>query len=114
MEDSELPTMDTEEGGDESEDGARQTDLKEGVEPDRLRRSRDWESVMKGSQGLAYDDPWPDSDAMMTGVECPRGTASWPPTQGPVTPCMPGLPMDRLLPMEAMEVHMNEVELEDL
>ena len=91
--------MDTEEREDESEDGARQTDLEEGVEPDRQWHSRDWESVMEGLQGLAYDDPQSDSNAMMMGVECPQGTASSPPTQGPATLCMPGSPMDRLPPM---------------
>ena len=113
-EDTKLPTTDTEERGDESEDGARQTDLEEGVEPDRQWRSRDWQSVMEGSEGLAYDDLWSDSDAMMTGVECLQGTMSLPPTWGPVTPHMPGSPMDRFLPMEAMEVHVNEVGLEGL
>ena len=108
------PTTDPEERGDESEDGARQTDLVEGVEPDRWRHSRDWESVMEGLQGLAYDDPRSDSNAMKTGADCPRGTTSMPPTQGPVTPRMPGSPMDQLPPMEAVEVHVNEAELEDL
>ena len=114
MQDPELLTMDTEERGNESEDGARQTDLEEEVEPDRQQRSWDWESVMEGSQGLAYDDPQSDSDAMMMGVECPWGTMSSPPTWGPATLCMPGSPMDRLPPMEAMEVYVNKVKLEDL
>ena len=114
MQDPELPTMDTEEWGKESEDGARQTDLKEGVEPDRQRRSQDWEAVMEGSQGLAYDDPWSDSGAMMMGVDCPWGTTSSPPTWSPATLHMPGSPMDQLPPMEAMEVHVDESELEDL
>ena len=114
VEDPKLPTTDTEEWWNESEDGARQTDLKKGVELDRQWHSQDWESVMEGSQGLAYDDPQSDSDATMTGAECPWGTASSPPTWGPVIACMPGSPMDRLPPMEAMEVHMNEAELEDL
>ena len=114
VQDPEPPTTDTEEWGDECEDGARQADLKEGVEPDRRRCSRDWESVMEGSQGLAYDDPWSDSDAMMMGAECLWGTVSSPPTQGPATPRMPGSPMDQLPLMEAVEVHVNEAELEDL
>ena len=42
---------DTEEWGDDSEDGARQTDLKERVEPDRQWHSQDWESVMEGLLG---------------------------------------------------------------
>ena len=106
--------MDAEEQEDESEDRARQTDHEEGVEPDRWQHSWDWEAVMEGSQGLAYDDLQSDSDATMTGVECLWGTASSPPTQGPVTLCMLGSPMDQLPPMEAVEVHVNEAELEDL
>ena len=72
---------------------------------------------MEGSQGLAYDDPWSDSDAMVMGVDCPWGPASSPYTWTPATPCMLGSPMDRLLPMEAaitVEVHVTESELEDL
>ena len=107
VQDPEPPTMDAEEQEDESEDRARQTDHEEGVEPDRWQHSWDWESVMEGSQGLAYD-PRSDSDATMTGVECPWGTASSPPTRGPATLCMPGSPM------ETLEVHVNEAELEDL
>ena len=108
MQDPEPLTMETEEWGDESEDGTRQTDLRKGVEPDRWQHSWDLESVMEGSQGLAYDDPWSDSDAMMMGVDYPWGTMSLPPTQGPVTLHMLGSPM------EALEVHVNEVEFEDL
>ena len=106
--------MDTEEQGEESEDGARQTDLKEGVEPDRWRHSWDWEAVMEGSQGLAYDDLWSDSNATVKGADCPWGPVSPPHTRSPVTLHMLGSPMDRLPPMEAMEVYVNESELEDL
>ena len=81
----EPPTMDTEEQGEESEDGARQTNLKEGVEPNRRRRSWDWEAVMQGSQGLAYDNLQSDSDATVTVADCPWGPASLPHTQSPVT-----------------------------
>ena len=62
---------------------------------------------MEGSQGLAYDDPQSDSDAMVMGVDCPRGPASSPHTWSPVTLCMLGSPMDQLPPMEAVEVHMK-------
>ena len=58
--DPEPPTMDTEEQGEESEGGARQTDLEEGVKPNGWRCLRDWEAVMEGLQGLAYDDPQSD------------------------------------------------------
>ena len=113
----EPPTTDTKEQVEESEDGARQTDLKEGVEPNRQQCSWDWEAVMEGSQGLAYDDPWSDSDAMVMGADCPRGPASLPHTWSPATQHMLGSPMDQLLPMKvaiAMEVRMTESDLDDL
>ena len=72
--------MDTKEQEEESEDGARQTDLEEGVESDRWQHSWDWEAAMEGSQGLAYDDPQTDSNATMMGVDCPQGTTSSPST----------------------------------
>ena len=112
--DPEPLTMDTEEWGEESEDRARQTNLEEGVEPDRQQHLWDWEAVIEGLQGLAYDDPQSHSNAMMMGADCPWGTMSSPPTWSPATLCMQGSPMDQLPPMEAMEVHVNELELEDL
>ena len=64
----ELPTMDTKpKKWEESEDGARQTDLEEEVEPNRWQHSSHWEAVMEGLEGLAYDDLWLDSDAMVMG-----------------------------------------------
>ena len=111
-------TMDTEpEQGEESEDGARQTDLEEEAEPNRRWCSWDWEAVIEGLGGLAYDDPWSDSNATVTGVDCLWGPALSPYTPSHATPCMLGSPMDRLPPMEvaiAMEVHMNESKLDDL
>ena len=68
MWDPEPLTTDTEEWGEESEDGARQTNLEEGVEPNGWWCSQDWEAVMEGSQGLAYDDLWSDSNAMVMGA----------------------------------------------
>ena len=51
-------TTDTEhKQGEESEDGARQTDHEEEAEPNRRWHPQDWEAVMEGSEGLAYDDP---------------------------------------------------------
>ena len=114
----EPPTTDTEpEWGEESEDGARQTDQEEEVEPNRWQHSQDWEAVMEGSEGLAYDDPRSDSNAMVMGLDCPWGPALSPHTPSHVTPPMLGSPMDRFPPLEAaitMEVHMNESELDDL
>ena len=100
--DPEPPTTDTElEWGQESEDGARQTDLEEEWEPDRWRHSRDWEAVMGEMERLAYDDPWSDSDATVMGVDghSPRC----------LTPHVLGSPMEA-----ALAGHVRESELEDL
>ena len=86
--------MDTEKQVEESEDGARQTDLEEGAEPNKRQHSWDWEAVMEGSQGLAYDDLQSDSNAMVMGVDCLQGPASSPHTWSPATLHMPGSPMD--------------------
>ena len=75
MWDPKPPTMDTKEWGKESEDGARHTNLEEGAEPNRQWCSQDWEAVMEGSQGLAYDDLWSESDAMVMGADCLWGLA---------------------------------------
>ena len=76
-------TTDTKEQGEESEDRARQTDLKEGVEPNRQWHLQDWEAVMEGLQELAYDNPWSDSDATVMGMDCLWGPASLPHTCDP-------------------------------
>ena len=114
----ELPTMDTEpEWGEESEDRARQTDLEEEVEPNRQWCSQDWEAAMEGSERLAYDEPWSDSDATVVGVDCPQGPVLSPRTPSHATPRMPGSPMDQLPPMEVaitVEVHVTKSELDDL
>ena len=106
---------------DESEDGAGQTDLEEEAEPNRWRHPQNWE---------AYDDPWSDSDVMVTGVNGLQEpalslhdeAATCPPhTPRGVAPHMPGLPMDHMPPLEAafagidaIEVHVDEVELDNL
>ena len=88
-------TTDTKpEQGEESEDGARQTDLKEEVDPNRWQHSWDLEAVMEGSEELAYDDPQSHSDATVMGADCPWGPALSPHTPSHVTPHMPGSPMD--------------------
>ena len=84
-------TMDTEpEWAEESEDGARQTEPEEGAEPNRQWHSQDWKTVMEGLEGLAYDDPRLDSNAMVMGVDCPRGPVLSPHTPSHATPHMPG------------------------
>ena len=93
--------MDTKlEWGEESEDGARQTDLEEEAEPNRWQRSWDWDAAMEGSERLAYDDLLSDSNATVMGADCPQRPALLPRTLGHVTPHMPGSPMDQLPPMD--------------
>ena len=76
---------------------------------------------MEGLEGLAYDNPWSDSNAMVMGADCPWGPALSPHTPRCAAPHMPGLPMDHLPPLEvaitgrdAMEVHVDESELDNL
>ena len=85
---------------------------------------------MEGSEGLAYDDPWSDSDTTVTEVDSPQGPAlslhgqaTDPPphTLRHAAPSMPGLPMDHMPPLEVafahedtMEVHVDEAELDNL
>ena len=70
------PTKDTDpEQEDESEDRAGQTDPEEEVEPNRQQCPQDWEAIMQGAEGLAYDDPRSDSDAMVMEADGPQGPA---------------------------------------
>ena len=76
---------------------------------------------MEGSEGLAYDDPWSDSNTTVMGADCPWGLALSPHTPMHVTLHMPRSPMDHLPPLEvavigidAMVVHMEESELDNL
>ena len=108
--DPELSTTDTElEQGEESEDRARQTDLKEEGEPNRWWHSQDWEAVMGESEKLAYDDPRSDSNATVAGADCPQGPALLPHTPSHATPHVLWSPME-----VAVEVHVKESELDDL
>ena len=97
--DPKLPITDVElEQGEEDEEEIRQVDQEDEQEPNRWWRSRDWEVVMGEEERLAYDDPQSDSDAMADGCSsrCP-------------TPREPGSPME-----VAVEVHVRELEVEDL
>ena len=85
---------------------------------------------MEEAKGLAYDDPWSDSDATVMGVDGPQGselslcdepTDSPPNTPMSLAPPSPGSPMEHMLPLEptvtsvdAVEVHIDEEELNDL
>ena len=85
---------------------------------------------MEESEGLAYDDPWLDSDATVMGTDglqgpglSLHGQAADPPphTLRCAAPSMPGSPMNHMLPLEvaiahgdAMEVHVDEAELDNL
>ena len=127
----ELQTMDTEpEWEEESQDRARQIDLEEEAEPNRWQCLQDWEAIMEGSEGLAYDDPWSDSNATVMGVDGLQGpalslydkVANPPPhTLRHAALSMLGLPMDHMPPLEAaithrdaVEVHVDEAELDNL
>ena len=107
----EPPTTDTyPKWGEESEDGAKQTDLEEEAEPSRQRHLWDWEAAMEGSEGLAYDDLQSDSNAMVMGADCLQGPVLSPHTPSHATLRMPESPMDQLLPMEVaitMELHVT-------
>ena len=56
-----LPTTHTD-PKQEDETEARQTDPEEEAEPNRWQCPQDWEAIMEGAKGLAYDDPQSDSD----------------------------------------------------
>ena len=126
-----LPTTDMDpKRKEESEDGARLTEPEEEAEPNRWQCPPDWEAIMEGSEGLAYDDPQSDSNATVTGVNGPQGpalslrdeAANCPPhTPRCAAPCMLGSPMDHMPPLEvaitsrdAVEVHVDEAELDNL
>ena len=117
-----LQTTDTEpEWGEESEDGARQTDPEEEVELNRWQCPQNGEAAMEGLEGLAYDDPRLDSNTTVMGADCLWGPVLLPHTLRHVTPCVLGSPMDHLPPLEvaiaggdAIEVHMDEAELDNL
>ena len=65
---------------------------------------------MGETKKLAYDDLWSDSDAMVTGADCLQGPALSPHTLSHAFPHVPGSPMEAAI----VEVHVNELELEDL
>ena len=114
----------------EDESEARQTDLEEEVEPNRWKHPWDWKAIMEGAKGLAYDDLWSDSDAMVMGADGPQGpalslhdeAANHPPhTPRLVAPHIPGSPMDHMLLLEAaiasgdaVEANVDEAELDNI
>ena len=108
--------------GEESEDRARQTDHEEEAEPNRWQHLWDWEAVMEGSEGLAYNDPHLDSNATMMGVEGLQGPALSPHTLRCMASHMLGSPLEHMLPLEGqwithrgtVEVHVDEAELDNL
>ena len=81
---------------------------------------------MEEAEGLAYDDPWSDSDATVMGADGSQGpelslhdeVANSPRSLAPRTP---GSPMEHMLPLEAavagrdaVEVHIDKEELNNL
>ena len=85
---------------------------------------------MEEAEGLAYDDPWSDSDATITGADSSQGPelsshdepADSPPnTPRSSAPCSLGLPMEhipllvpRVAGVDMVEVHVTEEELDNL
>ena len=79
---------------------------------------------MEEAEGLAYDDPWSDSDATVMGVDgsqwpelslCDEPTDSTPNTLRSSALHMPGSPMEHMPPLEAtvaggniVKVHIDE------
>ena len=63
------------EGPEGSEDVSRQKspeeDGKDSPHIDQCQHSRNWESIMEGSEGLAFDDPHSGSDTTVMGVDSP-------------------------------------------
>ena len=101
------PPMDTDpEVGDEREDGAgRQTGPGDAAERDQWWHPWNWEAAMEEAKGLAYDDPWSDSDAMVTGADgsqgpelslCNKPIDSPPNTPRSLALHMLGLPMEHM------------------
>ena len=116
--------------GDESEDRAGgQTNPGDAVERDQQQHPWNWEAIME-AEGLAYDDPRSDSNAMVMGADGSQGpglslsddAADFPPsTPRSSAPRTPGSPMEHMPPLEAtvasrdvVEVHINEEELNNL
>ena len=117
--------------GDESEDRVGgQTNHGDAAERDQQQHPQNWESIMEMVEGLAYDDPLSDSDAMVMGADrlqgsglslCDEVTDSPPNTLRNLAPHMPGLPMEHMPLLEAtvtgrdaVKVHVDEEELNNL
>ena len=85
---------------------------------------------MEEAKGLAYDDPWSDSNATIMGVDGSQGpelslhdelAGSPPNTPRSLAPRSLGSPMEHMLPLEpavasvdTVEVHIDEEELNNL
>ena len=116
---------------DENEDGVGvQTDPEDGAVRNQQWHPQNWEAIMEEAEGLAYDDPWSDSDTTVMELDGSKGPAlslhdeaanSLSHTARHAAPHMPGSPMDHMLPLEvaitskdAIEVHVDEAELNNL
>ena len=125
------PPTDTDpEPGDESEDRVGgQTDPEDAARGNRRWCPQNWEAIIEEAEGLAYDDLWSNSDAMVTELDGSQepalslrdeATNSPPHTLRRVALLMPRSPMAHMLPLEvavtsrdAIEVHVDEVELDN-
>ena len=128
------------EGPEESEDMSRQKSLEEDGKDsphiDQHRNSRNWESIMEGSEVLAFDDPHSGSDTTIMGVDSPSVPLFSPHDESGDSlatrlrgsaPHSPELPMEvggmlPLVPMvttpasgaDTVEVHVPQSELDNL
>ena len=117
--------------GDESEDRVGgQTNPGDAVERDQWWHPWNWEAMMEETEGLAYDDPRSDSNAMIMGAEGSQGpelylydkaTDSPPNTLRNSASHMLGSPMEHMPLLgaavtdgNAVEVHVDEEELNNL
>ena len=117
--------------GDESEDGVGgQTGSEDGVERNQWQHPQNWEAIMEEAEGLAYDDPWSDSDATVMGAGSSKGPElslhdeaadSLPHTLRSLAPHMPGSPIYHMPPLEVAvasrdvaDVHIDEEKLNNL
>ena len=141
------PQMDTDhevgmesEGTKGSKDVSRWKSPEDGGEDslriDQCWHSRDWESIMEESEGLAFDDTHSGSDTTVTGADSPLAplfslhdeSGDSPPTRvRGSAPCSLGSPMEagRMPPLmatvampvsgvDAVEVHVSQSKLDNL
>ena len=100
------------------------------VEGNQQQCPQNWEAIKEKAEELAYNDLWSDSNATVMGVDGLQGPALYlhdeaanspPHTPRSTALCMLGLSMDHMPVLDvavasrcAIEVHVNEAELDNL